>query len=436
MRITKIAVLKLFGNEDLNHDITLNLESRITIIHGPNGVGKTVILRLLHGLFNYEYELFRAISFEEFRVEFEGGDSITIRELKDSGEISMQFDDGTGELFTRFTPDQIVENAKLLEIVESSEPAFVQILLDKDYYWRQDTSALYSRDDFLKTYPEVITEAYGEVPDWFERIQQETDTEFIRTQRLEADLAYMAGAIAEQSITQSSTPDSIMMQAPTSPLRKIADRLTSYRVQTSDESASSGFRDRFLHSLARVLLTNPGPAHFLLSERIVQILTSEIEKSLRKRKVKRQLTERVRPAAERATDDEMQEAQIMLKEIVNERLAYKDLDFDSNEGLVVLTLNGSTVPLEGLSSGEQHLILLYSRLLLEAKSDDLILIDEPEISLHVSWQRRFLEDIQRIAELRRFDVLIATHSPQIVSDKWDWMVALGNSESDEDDETE
>ena len=64
------------------------------------------------------------------------------------------------------------------------------------------------------------------------------------------------------------------------------------------------------------------------------------------------------------------------------------------------------------------------------------MIDEPEISLNVVWQRRFLDDLERIVELRDFDVLIATHSPQIISDKWDWMVALGESESDDDDETE
>ena len=41
MRITKISVKGLFGMFD--HEIPLNQESRITIVHGPNGVGKTVL---------------------------------------------------------------------------------------------------------------------------------------------------------------------------------------------------------------------------------------------------------------------------------------------------------------------------------------------------------------------------------------------------------
>ena len=61
MRITKISVKGLFGMFD--HEIPLNQESRITIIHGPNGVGKTVLAAdASRTMFNYEYELFRCDS--------------------------------------------------------------------------------------------------------------------------------------------------------------------------------------------------------------------------------------------------------------------------------------------------------------------------------------------------------------------------------------
>ena len=60
MRITKISVKGLFGMFD--HEIPLNQESRITIVHGPNGVGKTVLMELVHSLFHYEYEYIGAHS--------------------------------------------------------------------------------------------------------------------------------------------------------------------------------------------------------------------------------------------------------------------------------------------------------------------------------------------------------------------------------------
>ena len=58
------------------------------------------------------------------------------------------------------------------------------------------------------------------------------------------------------------------------------------------------------------------------------------------------------------------------------------------------------------------------------------MIDEPELSMNVVWQRNFLKDLQRIIELRKFDVLIATHSPMIIHDKWDWVVHLGEKVDD------
>ena len=86
MRITKISVKKLFGVFD--HEIPLNQESRITILHGPNGVGKTVMMQMLHGLFSLDYVLFGMIHFNEFCVELCSGEAVTVRKHKDTGKIS------------------------------------------------------------------------------------------------------------------------------------------------------------------------------------------------------------------------------------------------------------------------------------------------------------------------------------------------------------
>jgi len=83
------------------------------------------------------------------------------------------------------------------------------------------------------------------------------------------------------------------------------------------------------------------------------------------------------------------------------------------------------VPLEKLSSGEQHQLVLFFELLFELKENALILIDEPELSLHVAWQKKFLSDLNRIIELNQFDVILATHSPQLVSRWSDLVVELG-----------
>ncbi|MCX6381798.1 MAG: hypothetical protein NT023_20375 [Armatimonadetes bacterium] len=66
VQIDRIEVDQLFGLYD--HRIQLHPEERITLLHGPNGVGKTVMLRLLYGLLNGNFEMFYSVPFKEFRV--------------------------------------------------------------------------------------------------------------------------------------------------------------------------------------------------------------------------------------------------------------------------------------------------------------------------------------------------------------------------------
>ncbi len=77
-----------------------------------------------------------------------------------------------------------------------------------------------------------------------------------------------------------------------------------------------------------------------------------------------------------------------------------------------------------LSSGEQHELVLFYELLFRLKPDSLVLIDEPEISLHPDWQLQFLDDLKKIIELSPFDALVATHSPLIIGERWDLAVAF------------
>ena len=129
--------------------------------------------------------------------------------------------------------------------------------------------------------------------------------------------------------------------------------------------------------------------------------------------------------------DEISEQLQIFTDIINSRFQHKRLTINKRDGFVIEAQGGAQrIPLESLSSGEQHELVLFYHLLFEAKPDSLILIDEPEISLHVNWQEKFLDDIKRVADLRKFDVLIATHSPDIIGDKDEWMVDLGRQENE------
>ena len=73
---------------------------------------------------------------------------------------------------------------------------------------------------------------------------------------------------------------------------------------------------------------------------------------------------------------------------------------------------------------EQHELVLVYRLLFKTQPGTLLLVDEPEISLHIAWQKRFLSDLRQIITLSPMDVVLSTHSPQLIGGNLDLTVQL------------
>jgi predicted ATP-binding protein involved in virulence len=115
----------------------------------------------------------------------------------------------------------------------------------------------------------------------------------------------------------------------------------------------------------------------------------------------------------------------LFKELIEKRFSDKTIQIDRESGFRIVSHTTAAVPLEKLSSGEQHQLILVFDLLFEVTENSLILIDEPELSLHVTWQKTIIESLQRIIALNAFDVLLATHSPAVVAKHFNLSVELG-----------
>lgn len=113
------------------------------------------------------------------------------------------------------------------------------------------------------------------------------------------------------------------------------------------------------------------------------------------------------------------QAEQQKKEIFSQRETFlktlkgfiEDKDFEFVNGLLKVT-KGRNVPIEKLSSGEKQLIILFAETLLQREKPYVFLADEPELSLHVSWQREILPAIQLLNP--NAQLLVATHSPEVV----------------------
>ncbi|RYZ85596.1 MAG: hypothetical protein EOP04_15615 [Proteobacteria bacterium] len=100
------------------------------------------------------------------------------------------------------------------------------------------------------------------------------------------------------------------------------------------------------------------------------------------------------------------------------RESNKEIIFNERGYIQINLLRGSEkIPISSLSSGESQIFVILSHLFFnsKAKKDNVFIIDEPELSLHVQWQELFVESI--ISANPHIQYIMATHSPSIILDR-------------------
>jgi energy-coupling factor transporter ATP-binding protein EcfA2 len=113
--------------------------------------------------------------------------------------------------------------------------------------------------------------------------------------------------------------------------------------------------------------------------------------------------------------------------ILNERneITEKVLSFSKDDGFTLKTWDGRSLQLERMSSGEKNDFVMFYNLIFNSKDGDLVLIDEPEISLHIRWQKSFMSTMLDICRMNKLQVFVATHSPHIINGYLDLLVEGG-----------
>jgi energy-coupling factor transporter ATP-binding protein EcfA2 len=106
----------------------------------------------------------------------------------------------------------------------------------------------------------------------------------------------------------------------------------------------------------------------------------------------------------------------------------KLVSFDLAQGFSIRSPTGQPLETAWLSSGEQHLLMLLCLTLIGRDKPSIFIVDEPELSLNVKWQRSLLNALLSIVDDASVQFVFATHSLEIISDHRDKVLALTNIE--------
>ncbi|CAA6810854.1 MAG: Putative ATP-binding protein [uncultured Sulfurovum sp.] len=95
-------------------------------------------------------------------------------------------------------------------------------------------------------------------------------------------------------------------------------------------------------------------------------------------------------------------------------LTFKYSHLDRDDNVWFSNENGEQFEIKDLSTGEKTLLSKVMYLYFLDYKDKVILIDEPELSLHPSWQNKVLKIYENFAKQNNCQIIIATHSPHII----------------------
>ena len=437
MRINKISVTKLFGV--FNHPVSLNMEDRITIIHSPNGFGKTALLRLINGFFNSRYSELLAIPFAEVIIDFDDESYLQITKSIDTSEdkknksLTFYFYKPGAETET-FSPNILIDS--LAETNVSLDITEERIQSSGGIETQTKNSESTALQNLVKALTDLTKELTSSIkvnkePKWLSELKSSIDVHFIETQRLLTPSTVPEAAVDTKhpsmipsvNIYSQELVEEIQAKLAeygalsqslerTFPARIFNNKAPSYLTEETLRNKLNEIEEKRSRLRETGLLDKDENPDFQVEQNIdgvtKNILSVYVEDVEQKLMIFKELATKIE----------------LLKGIIKQRFLYKNMIISKENGFTFTTADGKPLSPTDLSFGEQHELVMLYELLFKVQPNSLVLIDEPELSLHIAWQIEFLKDLRAIIKLANFDVLLATHSPDLIDDSWDLTVEL------------
>lgn len=427
LRIARVKVDGLFGHA--NHVVEFR-QVEPTIILAPNGAGKTHILRLTAAALSLDGQVLLETSFASLAIEFSDGRKLTVERMTvDRRRASILVRAWQG---LRATGPAIELTTEELQFEKDGLPPGISQMAAGRWF-NERTGQVLSTAEVERRYglpTNPLTSRAKEVSE-IEALCGHPRPVFIDTWRLDAR-SEDSRMMGDWGIPRgrSSTAAASRIRGYTEKLREEITEARRTSVQAT-QSADLSFAARAL--AAASLTVREDELHKRYDE-TVERYEALARNGLAVGEAPIAFPERTSPTVRRILsvflDDwdrrlkpllPVNEKLQTLRDILDSKLAPsgKRTAISAQGGLEFYNVSGHRLPVARLSSGEQHLVALFTLLLFAAKPGSLVLIDEPEISLHAAWKHAFLADITRVAAVGDLQVVLATHSAGIVNGRWD-----------------
>ena len=446
MKILNVRITKLHKHITTN----LDFKTDLSIITGVNGSGKTHILNLIDATLRLDIDYIDKISFKTFTLTFEKENTTyTINITKKKNKFNFEINDELIQI--KYSEDSLHvfqhENNLTIEFVKAynnitssneksvfnifkriSRPLYLglnrQVNHENDILNEQlNNSERYFISNGMKR---SITKTSGIEKNSISlckdlifsenkniRKYEETQASLLRNKIISSSFNYLDGELL------SSKGMGEKLRSILKSKESIIDDLDKMNISDIGMRAQI---ERFYEKLSHIkeVLNNSNPD----SNQVTLELLLNISQIDRVSNIISIINEH------KKTMDMKKEKLTLFVNTVNKFFEYtgKKILINPVGGIVVIINEKIRVSLDNLSSGEKQLITIIANMVFCKNQTKglVIMIDEPEISLHIRWQEIFistLQDIRRDAQL-----ILATHSPDIINDNEINCMPIINSE--------
>jgi predicted ATP-dependent endonuclease of OLD family len=111
-----------------------------------------------------------------------------------------------------------------------------------------------------------------------------------------------------------------------------------------------------------------------------------------------------------------EEKKVAFYDIVDNLFGATDKVILRSERGIRLMQEGDILTFRQLSSGEKQMLLILLTVLLQHSLPYVLFMDEPEVSLHMEWQKSLIDNILRLNP--NIQIILTTHSPAIIMNGW------------------
>lgn len=434
--LKKISIVGL--HQHLNIDLDLN--PGVNVIYGKNGKGKTTVLHIIANILELDFARFLHLQFDSIKIETFNRDSIELKKVK-AGQLTISFNGrriGTkieNSRIPRISPEDadsiskalggrpvflpayrsILERVKASAYENANSPEYESIKLNEQktlertaknrYRWHlHDTRSAYvakktvqCRDWFGAFVPVIRYPGLAEVIETLSEEFTEAQNESSQSER--RMLSSMFVSVFKSLVSTENTPSDWEIE----PLIE--------RVKKSLINENDGIHNRpdtIGASLAEEIgkaKTFGKPDESAAQKRVLKLYADMLETRNTEKMSAFQKLRTFEKAVNLFLDGKNLKVSEFANGTPNKWREYAFIQAD----------NGKCYPLSILSSGERQILtMLFSATRMSTNDTGIFLIDEPELSLHIDWQRIILTELKTQAPSRQ--IIACTHSPEVGAD--------------------